>query len=182
VEPDPEATRVAQAHGTTILGAHLSDLRGHYADRFDVITLSHVIEHVHDPDALLRDCRDMLKTGGFFWIETPNINSVGYEVYKSAWRGLEPPRHLILFNYEALTSSLKKAGFKDVTVLPPRDVVDVVFSQSASVAAGYTIDTDPSTLTRAAQRELHTNMRRARRLMRSEPKRSEFITAVGFKR
>ena len=35
---------------------------------FDVVTLSHVIEHVHDPIGLLKICRSLLAPGGQIWI------------------------------------------------------------------------------------------------------------------
>lgn len=83
-------------------------------ERYDVITLSHVIEHVGDPnDALLR-LQGALKPGGRLWLETPNLGSLGYRLFGRNWRGLEPPRHLVLFNPRSLRESLARAGFCDV--------------------------------------------------------------------
>ena len=62
-------------------------------EKFDFITLRHVIEHVFDPVALINSCYALLNDSGILWIETPNGKSAGYDIYKSSWRGLEPPRH-----------------------------------------------------------------------------------------
>jgi SAM-dependent methyltransferase len=78
---------------------------------YDVITLSHVIEHVHDPSALLRAIYRMLRPGGLLWLETPNLDSLGHARFGRNWRGLEPPRHLLLFSVDSLKFALAQAGF-----------------------------------------------------------------------
>lgn len=44
---------------------------------FDAILLGDVIEHVFDTDALLKNCYDILKPGGFVLVTTPNVASLG---------------------------------------------------------------------------------------------------------
>lgn len=83
-------------------------------EKFDFISLSHVIEHVYDPVELIRTCYALLNDGGTLWLETPNIESIGYALYKSNWRGLEPPRHIMLFNQKSLNSILTKTGFVSI--------------------------------------------------------------------
>jgi 2-polyprenyl-3-methyl-5-hydroxy-6-metoxy-1,4-benzoquinol methylase len=80
---------------------------------FDVITLSHVIEHVHDVGGTLRACHRLLKPGGRLWLETPNVAALGHKVFGVNWRGLEAPRHLVLFSAPALKQLLQDAGFVD---------------------------------------------------------------------
>lgn len=90
--------------------------------KFDVITLSHVIEHVHNPEKLLLNIKKLLKPDGLIWIETPNLKSVGHKVFKKSWAGLEPPRHLVLFNWSSLESLLKKCGFNSFVRYPRNDL------------------------------------------------------------
>jgi len=182
VEPDGEAASIASDRGIKILGSQVDELRGRFDGYFDLITLNHVIEHVHDPSQVFRDCLAMLKPGAFVWLETPNINSVGYEIYSRAWRGLEPPRHLVIFNPPALVSCMAVAGFKDIAVLSPRDAVDYTFSRSASIRAGSLAEVDPPPLSTADTASLRANMKKARSLARRDPGRSEFITVVAYKR
>jgi SAM-dependent methyltransferase len=110
LEPDPSAASNTRAKGITVIEGDISALADHVAC-FDVITCSHVIEHVHDPVAVLQAMHRLLKPGGRLWIETPNINSFGHERYGEHWRGLEPPRHLVLFNVESLSKVLHTIGF-----------------------------------------------------------------------
>jgi 2-polyprenyl-3-methyl-5-hydroxy-6-metoxy-1,4-benzoquinol methylase len=103
------------------------------AGYFDWITLSHVIEHVHDPLALLVVCQRLLKPGGGLWIETPNIQSQGHREFGAAWRGLEPPRHLVLFNRGSLKQALHAAGFQEVLDAPFRPSYQWIALQSQAI-------------------------------------------------
>lgn len=44
--------------------------------QFDAITLIEVIEHLESPRNLLRECRKLLRPGGFLFITTPNFENV----------------------------------------------------------------------------------------------------------
>lgn len=81
---------------------------------FDWITLSHVIEHVHDPVALLSGCFERLRPGGHLWIATPNLNSIGHGMFGANWLSLDPPRHLVLFHRRSLIDALVRCGFEEV--------------------------------------------------------------------
>jgi 2-polyprenyl-3-methyl-5-hydroxy-6-metoxy-1,4-benzoquinol methylase len=78
---------------------------------FDIVTMSHVIEHVPDPLATLKECHRLLKPGGRLIAVTPNINSFGHRRFGSCWMGLDPPRHLHLFSVLTLGQVGVQAGF-----------------------------------------------------------------------
>jgi SAM-dependent methyltransferase len=105
-------------------------------ESFDVITLGHSIEHVYDPLATLRQAHALLKPGGMIWIETPNIRSYGHDRFGAHWRGLEPPRHLVLFHWEKLESVLKDVGFVSVTRLPFFENFYKLAKQSQAIIEG----------------------------------------------
>lgn len=109
VDFDPAAVENALGKG---LRVHLGGLKEvNFSDNhFDAIAMIHLIEHVHDPVDLLQECRRILKPGGSVLIVTPNVSSLGHRVFGSAWRGLEPPRHLHLFSKSSLNALAKKAG------------------------------------------------------------------------
>jgi 2-polyprenyl-3-methyl-5-hydroxy-6-metoxy-1,4-benzoquinol methylase len=100
---------------------------------FDVITMNHVIEHLHDPMAVLRDCHRLLAPGGMLWLETPSIDAAGLRRFGADWRGLEPPRHLVLFNRHSLARALRDTGFTDVRDLPQPSPVMGMYEMSSSI-------------------------------------------------
>ena len=109
-EIDPKAAANASSKGLTV---HLGNLQNlsFSSDLFDAVIMNHVIEHIHDPVALLAECYRILKPKGILIAVTPNIESWGHRHFVSCWRGLEPPRHLHLFNQKNLRKVAEKAGF-----------------------------------------------------------------------
>jgi glycosyltransferase involved in cell wall biosynthesis/SAM-dependent methyltransferase len=79
-------------------------------ESFDLIRLSHVIEHVPDPVGLLRRARDLLAPGGRIHIATPNLASVSASLFGPYWWDLEAPRHLIVFTPDSLQGAARRAG------------------------------------------------------------------------
>lgn len=113
VDFDPDAARQARAAGFEVTVGGVESLSE--VDCYDVITISHVIEHVPDPCASLRAMWRLLKPNGTLWLETPSLRSLGHRMYGSDWRGLEPPRHLVLFDGPSLQSALRNSGFLDIS-------------------------------------------------------------------
>jgi SAM-dependent methyltransferase len=111
VDFDPAAIEAARSvHG---LDVHVGtvDTIVERGATFDVVTASHVIEHVPDPVKFLAQCRQLLRPGGRVVLKTPNAESFGSRRYGRAWRGLEPPRHLHIFTIAALEACARQAGF-----------------------------------------------------------------------
>ena len=97
LEPDPDAASAGRAKGLPITMGSLPNTD--YAEAsFAAVTMSHSIEHLHDPIACLREVRRILQPGGVLWIATPNVGSIGHKVFGADWVGLDPPRHLVLFH------------------------------------------------------------------------------------
>jgi 2-polyprenyl-3-methyl-5-hydroxy-6-metoxy-1,4-benzoquinol methylase len=105
-------------------------------DRFDAITMSHVIEHMHEPRKTLLKCFQLLNAGGILALETPNFDASGRLRFGPFWRGLEVPRHLILFNETSLYQSLKQAGFVNITCLSRNFVSLAMHADSRNLRAG----------------------------------------------
>jgi 2-polyprenyl-3-methyl-5-hydroxy-6-metoxy-1,4-benzoquinol methylase len=82
------------------------------AGSFDVITMWHSLEHVHDPVAVLHEARRLLVPGGRLLVAVPNIDSLPFRWFGHAWFGLDLPRHLTHFAPWTLHLMLQKTGFR----------------------------------------------------------------------
>jgi len=173
VEPDPQAAEAARKQGLTIHQGSIECLRDR-GEVFDVITLSHVIEHVHDPHDLMAACFRLLKPGGRIWLETPNLEAAGHLRYGRDWRGLEPPRHLVLFTWASLHSLLSKAGFLAATPLPAHPMASFTFPASDAIRR----DKDPNAL---ASIPVRVRWQAWRADLRPALTKREFITIVARK-
>jgi 2-polyprenyl-3-methyl-5-hydroxy-6-metoxy-1,4-benzoquinol methylase len=111
VESDPECIRRTKARG---LKCHLGDLRQLALpdNAFDAIYMGNVIEHIYEPKNFLLECLRVLKPKGNPIIVTPNSRSFGHWYFRQDWRGLEPPRHLQIFDTEGLRQLCEATGFE----------------------------------------------------------------------
>ena len=114
VEIDENATAIAQKeYGLKIYNGNLEEAQ-FPNNSFDVVTLNHVIEHVYDPIKILIECRRILKPLGKLILTTPNLESLGHTIFRKDWRGLEIPRHLMVFSHNSIEQCTQKAGFKTI--------------------------------------------------------------------
>jgi SAM-dependent methyltransferase len=79
----------------------------------DVIVLNQVIEHLEDPLGVAAKASDMLKKGGFIFIETPSIEGWDSKLFrKRYWGGWHFPRHWSFFSSKTINLLLSKSGFR----------------------------------------------------------------------
>jgi SAM-dependent methyltransferase len=79
---------------------------------FDAVSLSHTLEHVADPEALLREIRRIAKPGARVAIVVPNARSLCARLFRPYWVGWEAPRHLVNFSPGALAHAIERAGLE----------------------------------------------------------------------
>lgn len=79
---------------------------------FDVITMWQSLEHVHQPLSVVQAAFHLLAPGGKVIVAVPNIDSLAFRWFGSAWSGLDLPRHLVHFGPATLRLMLHRAGFR----------------------------------------------------------------------
>lgn len=112
VEISPYAASLARARlGCEVVVGHFDDvgLEGRY---FDVVRLSHVLEHLPSPRKSLEKVRRLLRPGGLLWLEVPNAGSVERRLFGRYWYQWDLPRHLYHFTSATLVRLLREVGFQ----------------------------------------------------------------------
>lgn len=115
IDPDPQAVAAARQRGFDVRQG-LIDSYASMSNCFDAITLSHVIEHVHEPKEVIQAAYRLLKPGGLLYIDTPNIASKGCVRFGRNWRPLETPRHLVIFSFSGLIGLLVANKFGQINI------------------------------------------------------------------
>ena len=89
-------------------------------DSFDVVVARHLIEHVPDLHGFAAEVRRVLKPGGLFLVELPNIAGFEYRyralrarlgLGKPIWARMNLPAHLYFFTPALFQSLMGKCGF-----------------------------------------------------------------------
>jgi 2-polyprenyl-3-methyl-5-hydroxy-6-metoxy-1,4-benzoquinol methylase len=81
---------------------------------FDVVHMSHIIEHVPDPVQTLKEVYRILKPGGILFIITPNVQSLQAFLFRETWRSAHKD-HLHLFSIKTLRRYLESADFRIIS-------------------------------------------------------------------
>jgi SAM-dependent methyltransferase len=133
--------RIAQQHGHDVHGVELSPaiaheavtalgadrvhvgtldeaiaVKGHAPASFDLVTLWDVIEHVPDPQHVLRTIRGLMKPGGRLLIETQNVASRWARLLGPRWHHYKHHEHLYHFDPQTIRRLLGDCGFRALDV------------------------------------------------------------------
>lgn len=111
LEPDGTARGVAKQRYDIDLKAP-GELHDMPPASFDVITLWHVLEHVHDLHHTLDGLEKALKPGGTLLIAVPNYTSGDAVHYGEFWAAWDVPRHLYHFSPASMRTLLLRHGME----------------------------------------------------------------------
>ncbi len=115
-----DLSEVVSHHGAGAIAFHHGALsEGLLGDeRFDAITMWHVLEHDYDPLGSLRQARALLAEGGRLVIEVPRLDSATAKLYGKRWPGWQAPQHTVALDKERLLAMVDQAGLEVVDYLP----------------------------------------------------------------
>ncbi len=117
MEPDEGAREKA----SLLIGSPVSspsDLKDLPSNSFDVITLWHVLEHVHDLHDTLDAFKRLLKQDGTLVVAVPNLSSWDASFYKEYWAAYDVPRHLYHFTPDTMHRLLTDKGISKIAIKP----------------------------------------------------------------
>jgi len=97
-EPNEKARSISEQKGV-----NLKDSYTEFSNqKFDVITLWHVLEHLPNLQESIKEIENLLKPGGTLLIAVPNYKSFDAKFYKEFWAAYDVPRHLWHFSKESM--------------------------------------------------------------------------------
>ncbi len=85
---------------------------------FNAITMWHVLEHVHELHAYIKQIEKLLAPEGKAFIAVPNYTSKDATIYAAHWAAYDVPRHLYHFSPQSMEILLAQHGLKLTAVKP----------------------------------------------------------------
>jgi SAM-dependent methyltransferase len=135
VDPIEESGEIARSRGLDVRTAMLADA-GLAQGEWDVVSAFHVLEHVPDGPAFLRELRSWARPGGHVLVESPNWNSRLRRVAGDRYLHLRPLEHLVHLDPRGMRLALERAGLRPVV-----DVRTVTWPSSVQAPAEALADT-----------------------------------------
>lgn len=111
VDVSKDAYEIARKKGIKVFHGELIEQK-FPNNCFDAVTLWHSFEHLYNPDLTLREIARILKKDGILIMETPNIDSFSFDLFKKYYFHLDLPRHLYHWSIKTMEKILDKNGFK----------------------------------------------------------------------
>ncbi len=116
IEPQPEAAAVANQHLDEVFCGTVDQFFDEHPDRiFDTVVFGDVIEHLADPETVLRRVRHQLTEGGTMTISVPNVahSSMRAMMLEGRWDygslGIMDQTHLKFFTRDSLIHMLSRS-------------------------------------------------------------------------
>ena len=114
VEPNLQAREIAKSKNV-LLEKDLSFFKG---QKFDVITLWHVLEHVENLETYTQILKDLLKESGTLLIAVPNYKSFDATYYGAFWAAFDVPRHLWHFSQTSIQKIFSLVSLNLIREIP----------------------------------------------------------------
>lgn len=117
IEPDAGARAVAKKVNKVDTYS-VEESKAISSESYDVITLWHVMEHIHELHGQLDYFYRWLKPGGKLIIAVPNIESADAKQYGAKWDALDVPRHIYHFAPKQVKQIVEQHQFKFIKQYP----------------------------------------------------------------
>ena len=115
LEPDPGPANYARSKYHLQIEDGILPQPKFNEGEFDAVMMLHVIEHMPDPAANVREIRRILKPGGFLVVETPRFDSLLFKLLGRRERSIHNCNgHIFYFTVPSLRQLVEKQGFEVV--------------------------------------------------------------------
>lgn len=115
VEPVNYAVKLARERGLKVQHSTVENLKCK-KNTYDLIIMNHVLEHLQNPQEVVKKIYQILKKGGYFSGELPCADSIERIIFGKYWAVYHLPRHLTFFTKKLLKRFLEEKGFVDIEI------------------------------------------------------------------
>jgi 2-polyprenyl-3-methyl-5-hydroxy-6-metoxy-1,4-benzoquinol methylase len=111
VDIDPGAKATAEGSGHRYFLGTVEQFESE--EKYDLILMLNLIEHVRRPDQVLTKARSLLAPRGLLLIKTPNYDALDAKTFRHrSWGGYHAPRHFVLFDRDSFVRMAKDQGLQ----------------------------------------------------------------------
>lgn len=114
IEISSSASEIANSRGIKTFNGVLKNFKT--KDKFDVITMLDVIEHINQPYDDIKIANTLLNKNGLLIINTPDSGSLLAKTLQHNWHLVVPPEHIFYFNKKSIAKLLNDNNFEIIDV------------------------------------------------------------------
>ncbi|NOQ91313.1 MAG: methyltransferase domain-containing protein [Flavobacteriaceae bacterium] len=118
VEPNEGARNLTIKKTEISIHTNIEEILENDSNKFDVITMWHVLEHVPNLQEYITSLKNLLRPNGVLIIAVPNYKSYDAVYYGKFWAAYDVPRHLWHFSQKSINLLFKDFGLELVKTLP----------------------------------------------------------------
>ena len=95
-------------------------------NKYDLIIMSHVIEHLYNGDEVIAGLVSKLKSGGVIYIEFPSERSVKFPSMRETLNFYDDPTHCRIYTVKEVSELLTGKGLKVVSAGVRRQLINIL--------------------------------------------------------
>jgi 2-polyprenyl-3-methyl-5-hydroxy-6-metoxy-1,4-benzoquinol methylase len=131
------ATEAAKVGVEVYAGTVQTNLSRLGSRKFDVIAMWHVLEHLPDVREVLRPVCELLESGGYLTLRTPNAECVGARLLCRRWEWFYAPEHIFLYTARGIQKLLKEFHLEVESISSQRGDAQTLLSQTISALGSF---------------------------------------------
>lgn len=113
IEVDRASLELCRARGVRVRSEDFLDFAARHQGQFDIVALSHVLEHIQEPVSWLKSIHRVLRVGGYVALAQPNHEGLVPRFFGRRWHAWDLARHCWHFTPMTLSRLLREVGFTD---------------------------------------------------------------------
>ena len=108
-----DAVKYCRNQGLDVDDFSIENFIANSNEKFDIIVISHVLEHLLKPDEVLLQLHHNLNPGGKIYILVPNYKSISAKLFGRYWGWWQVPVHINHFNEKSLLALANSSNYSN---------------------------------------------------------------------